>query len=124
MNSDLKQVIDVVEKYFRLMNTYDLSLYDEIFSEDARLYGWRDGKHIVWSAAEYRDIIAGREAPSKQGEALNGDVFNLSVMSSHQATAVVKVSLSGTVFHDSLTFFRGANGWRIVAKTFTVEAQG
>jgi len=122
MNSELKQIVDVVEKYFQVMNTYDLSLYDEVFSANAHLYGWRDGKHILWSASEYRAIISEREAPSKQGHPLNGDIFNVSLISSHQATAVVKVSLAGTVFHDNLTLFKNENGWQIVTKTFTVEA--
>jgi len=120
MNQELNNVVEAVEKYFRVMNTYDLSLYDEVFAEHARLQGWRDGKYINWSAAEYREIIAGRVAPSKQGEPLNGDTFNVSLVSSHQATAVVRVNISGTVFHDSLTFFNGEKGWQVVMKTFTV----
>nr|WP_309402184.1 nuclear transport factor 2 family protein [Aminobacter niigataensis]WMD00124.1 nuclear transport factor 2 family protein [Aminobacter niigataensis] len=121
MYEAMRDVTEVVVGYFRLMNSFDVEKFYDVFHKEARLYGYRDNAAIVWSAAEYREILAGREAPAARGEQPNGDIFSLSLISDHQAVAVVKVSMSGTRFRDVLTLFRDADTWRVVSKTFTVE---
>ncbi len=122
MYDAVRDVITVADSYFRLMNTFDADRFYEVFHENARLYGYRDNSPITWTAAEYRELIGGREAPSKRGEQPNGEILNIALTSEHQAVVVVRVSIAGTRFRDVLTLFRDTGAWRIVSKTFTVEA--
>jgi Putative lumazine-binding len=117
-NETTRGVIELVERYFDLLYTSDLGLFDKVFDDQAQLYGLANGTPVVWPAAKYRAIIKGRESPQVLGSKREQKILQVDLASATQAFAKVKVRINEMLFIDYLTALRLTNGWRIVSKTY------
>ena len=111
-------VTELVERYFDLLYTSDLELFDRVFDGQAQLYGLANGAPVVWPAARYRAIIKGRESPQVLGAKREQEILQLDFASDTQAFAKVKVRINEMLFIDYLTALKLTDGWRIVSKTY------
>ena len=111
-------ITELVERYFDLLYTSDLELFDQVFDGQAQLYGLANGAPVVWPAAKYRAIIKGRESPQVLGAKREQEIIQVDLASATQAFAKVKVRINEMLFIDYLTALKLTDGWRIVSKTY------
>ena len=113
-----QDVRDLAGRYFDLLYTCDLTLFDRVFDPAAHLYGLGDGDVVVWTADHYRQILAGRDSPKALGSRREEAHLHVDIASPTQAFAKVKVRINQLVFIDYLSFLKLKQGWRIVSKTY------
>lgn len=119
-NETTRGVTELVERYFDLLYTSDLGLFDQVFDSQAQLYGLANGAPVVWPAAKYRAIIKGRESPQVLGAKREQEILQVDFASATQAFAKVKVRINEMLFIDYLTALKLTDGWRIVSKTYNL----
>jgi hypothetical protein len=111
-------VVELAKRYFELLYSSNLELFDAVFDSQAQLYGLAEGAPVVWPAAKYRAIIQGRPSPQSLGAKREEQIIVLDFVSDTQAFAKVRVRINEMVFIDYLTALKLAAGWRIVSKTY------
>ena len=121
MNPAVKELGEVVQRYFDLMYDCDVSKFDNVFHRTSQLHGFREGKMTMWSASEYRDVLAKRESPKSAGAARDEAILLLDVASETQAFVKAKVKINAAVFIDYLTFHKIDGSWRITSKGYHLQ---
>jgi Putative lumazine-binding len=114
-------LLGAVRRYFDLMYDSDLRHFDRVFAATAQLPGFRDGRLTMWSAAHFRDVMAGRPSPQSQGAPREEAVLSLDFAAPDQAVAKVRVRIGATVFLDCLTYHRAEGEWLVTHKAYNVE---
>lgn len=124
MHTDLRtlQIDAAIQRYFDVLYTCDLALFDSLFHPACHLFTVADGKEAVLSTQAYRDILAKRESPQKQGAPREEAVLGLQALSPDIAMVQVRVRVGGRVFRDHLHFIRSQGQWLLAAKLYTLEA--
>lgn len=124
MHTDLRtlQIDAAVQRYFDLLYTCDLALFDRLIHPACHLFTVADGKVAGLSAQAYRDILAKRESPQKQGAPREEAVLGVQALSPDLAMVQVRVRVGTKVFRDHLHFIRSQGQWLLTAKLYTVEA--
>jgi hypothetical protein len=113
-----RELKEVIEKYFELLFTCDVSSFDEVFADQASLYGDQAGTVLVWPATQYREILSGRQSPKSLGASREDEIMDLDIVNATMACVKVKLRANEKRFIDYLTFIKLASGWRIVSKTY------
>jgi hypothetical protein len=120
--NDTKGLGEVVQRYFDLMYDGDTSRFDRVFRSTAQLHGFREGQMTMWPAADYKEILAGRQSPKALGARREEQVLLMDFASSSQALVKVRVRISRIVFVDYLTYHRIDGEWLITGKAYHVES--
>lgn len=116
-----KEVEEAVKNYFDLMYDCDVSKFSSVFRDTAQLHGFREGKMTVWPAAEYRQILAGRQSPKSLGASREEEILMIDVASDTQALAKVRVRINTAIFVDYLTFHKIDGKWQITSKAYHLQ---
>ena len=111
-----------VQRYFDLMYDGDTSRFDRVFRSSAQLHGFREGKMTMWPAADYKEILRGRQSPKAAGARREEQVLLMDFASSSQAMVKVRVRINTIVFVDYLTYHRIDGEWLITGKADHVES--
>jgi hypothetical protein len=109
---------DVAQRYFDLIYTGDMSLYDQLFHPEARLFILENGAPTTRSSAEYRALLAGRQPPEATGAPREDQVHTIDLTSPTQALIKLQLRIGQNGFIDYLTLLKVEAGWRIVSKTY------
>lgn len=120
---DLSGLTNAVQRYFDLMYDSDVTSFDRVFRSSAQLHGFREGKMIMWPAATFKEIIAGRPSPKSQNAPRQEEILLVDFASTDQALVKVRVRINAVVFVDHLTYHRIDGDWLITSKAFHVEKQ-
>lgn len=110
-----------IQLYFNMMYDCDVSMFDCVFFQSAQLHGFRDGAMTMWSAPEYKQILADRVPPKSLDAPREEEILLMDFTSDNQAMAKVKVRIDAAVFIDYLTFHRVDGEWRITSKAYHLE---
>lgn len=121
MMNPVKELTEAVQRYFDLMYDCDVSKFDAVFHHTSQLHGFREGKMTMWSASEYRDVLAKRESPKSAGAPREEAILLLDVASETQAFTKVKVRINAAVFIDYLTFHKIGGSWKITSKGYHLQ---
>jgi hypothetical protein len=108
----------LVERYFDLLYTNDITIFGDVFAEQAHLYGLVNGAPLVWPVAQYRDLLSRRESPKAQGAPRENEILAIDRASDTQAFAKVAVRVADVRFIDYLSMIALPQGWRIISKTY------
>jgi len=119
--STMPSLLEAIQRYFDLMYDCDLATFDSVFLPSARLNGLRDGALVVWPAAQYRDILAGRQSPKVLGAPRREEILQIDFAGPHQAVAKVRVLINQNSFVDQLTLIEAGGVWKIAFKAYTLE---
>ncbi|MEZ0306129.1 MAG: nuclear transport factor 2 family protein [Hyphomicrobiaceae bacterium] len=120
--NDTKGLREAVQRYFDLMYDGDTSRFDRVFRSTAQLHGFREGKMTMWPAADYKEILRGRQSPKAAGARREEQVLLMDFASSSQAMVKVRVRINTIVFVDYLTYHRIDGEWLITGKAYHVES--
>jgi len=121
--ANIQGLIDAVHRYFDRMYDSDVSRFDEVFRASAQLHGFQEGQMTAWSAAKFRDVIAGRPSPKALGAPRQEEILLVDFASATQALVKVRVRINAVVFVDYLTYHRIGDGWMITSKAYHVESR-
>lgn len=64
INPAVKDLSEAVQRYFDLMYDCDVTKFENVFFPTSQLHGFREGKMTMWTASEYKGVLAKRESPS------------------------------------------------------------
>jgi hypothetical protein len=121
MNSAVKDLSEAVQRYFDLMYDCDVSKFDKVFCPTAQLHGFREGKMSMWTASEYKGVLAKRESPKSLGAPRDEAILLLDVASDTQAFVKAKVRINASIFIDYLTFHKIEGFWKITSKGYHLQ---
>lgn len=113
-----------VQLYFDLMYDCDVAKFDRVFAPTSQLHGFREGKMTCWPAAQYKEVLAGRQSPKSTGAPREEQILLLDVASPTQALAKVRVRIGKAVFVDYLSYHKVDGNWRITSKAYHLESNG
>jgi len=121
MSGDVEGVLAALRRYFDLMYDSDLSHFDRVFAPAAQLHGFREGRLTLWSAAQFKEVMASRPSPQALKAPREEAILFLDFAAPDQAVAKVRVRIGATVFVDCLTYHRAEGDWLITNKAYNVE---
>lgn len=123
MHTDLRdlQIEAAVQRYFDVLYTCDLALFDGLFHPVCHLFTVADGVATVLTAQGYRDILSKRESPQKLSAPREEAVLGVQALSPDIAMVQVRVRVGAKVFRDHLHFIRSEGQWRLAAKLYTLD---
>ena len=120
--NDTQGLQEAVQRYFDLMYDGDTSRFDRVFRSTSQLHGFREGKMTMWPAADYKEILRGRQSPKAVGARREEQVLLMDFASGSQALVKVRVRINAIVFVDYLTYHRIDGEWLITGKAYHVES--
>lgn len=116
-----KTLVEAVERYFELMYSGDVSLFDRVFAQSAQLHGLRDGSLRLLTAADYRKLLAENPSPKSKAAPRVEEILLIDFASPSQAMIKVRVRIDTIQYVDYLSFHLINGFWLITAKSFHVE---
>ncbi|HEV2550372.1 MAG TPA: nuclear transport factor 2 family protein [Stellaceae bacterium] len=121
MSGDVEGLLVAVRRYFELMYDSDLGHFDRVFAPTAQLHGFRDGRLTLWSAGQFKEMMASRPSPRAQAAPREEAILSFDFAAADQVHAKVRVRIGATVFVDCLTYHRADGEWLITHKAYNVD---
>jgi hypothetical protein len=116
----IKSIASAINGYFDLMYDADDNQFLAVFHGSCLVHGMRDGKLTAWSAAEFRDVMRGRQSPAAMKSPREQEVLSIEQTAPDLAAAKVRVRIGQTGFIDHLIFHRIDGKWLVTSKAFHV----
>ena len=108
----------LLDDYFELIHTQDMSLYNKVFHKDSNLYSSENDEIVIRSADLYRSQMEARTSPQDSGNARRDEVLLVDQMSPEVAFAKVQLEMFGGVMQDYLNLLRVDGSWFIISKLY------
>lgn len=120
-DSDLEQIREVIGYYFEGHATGVASHFEKAFHSEAKLFWIRDGQLSQRTSAEY--ISRARGVPPEDESERKRRIVSIDVSGT---AAVVKVELDypSALIYDYMSMLKVDGSWKIINKTFVVNARG
>ena len=117
----LTDLLHAVNVYFDAIYYCDPLKLDQVFHDASTLFDGDQGDVFVDPIASFRADVASRPAPAERQQRRRDEILSIDWLS--ELSAVVKLRLQSheNVFVDHLSFVKGQDGWRIVAKIWHLE---
>ena len=115
-----QELIKAVQLYFDLMYDCDVGKFDQVFRSTSQLHGIREGKMICWPAAQYKEVLGGRQSPKSLGAPREEQILLLDLASPTMALAKVRVRINDVFFVDYLSYHKTGADWLIASKSYFV----
>jgi hypothetical protein len=119
----LLSLANAVQRYFDLMYESDISRFDQVFCPTAQLHGFQEGRMTMWSAAKFREVMAGRPSPKAMKAPRQEEILLVDFASPTQAMVKVRVRINSVVFVDHLTYHCIDGTWLVTAKGYHVDSR-
>jgi Putative lumazine-binding len=116
-----QELTEAVQLYLDLMYDCDVGKFDRVFGSTSQLHGFREGKMTCWPAAQYKEVLAGRQSPMALGSTREEQILLLDFASPTQALAKVRVRIHDMVFVDYLSYHKVDGRWLITSKAYHRE---
>jgi len=114
-------LLEAVDIYFRALYACDTSLIDSVFHPASTLFDVDEGTIVVDPYPAWREVVANRASPASVGQERDEQVLLIDWLSDDAAVVRVRLRVLDSIFVDQLSFVRGPEGWRIVAKVWHLE---
>jgi hypothetical protein len=120
MDNQSHAVASAIEEYFNLMYDADDDRFPGVFHDACLIHGMREGKFMVWSASDFRNIMRSRRSPATVNSPRDQEIMSIDIIAPDLAATKVRVRIGQTCFIDHLTFHRVDGDWLITSKAFHV----
>jgi hypothetical protein len=118
---DQTSLLSAVDVYFRALHACDVTLLDSVFHPQSTLFDVDEGVVTVDPYPAWREVVANRPSPASVGQVRDDGVLATDWLSEDAAVVRVRLRVLEQIFVDQLSFVRGPEGWRIVAKVWHLE---
>lgn len=112
------ELLDAVETYFAALHECDTTLLDAVFHPAASLFDADRGDIFVDPLANWARDVATRPSPASAGLQPQREIVAIDWLCDHSAVVKVRLRILDQIFVDHLSFVRGSDGFRIVAKVW------
>jgi hypothetical protein len=116
----IQSIASAINGYFDLMYDADDNQFPEVFHDGCLIHGLRDGKHVAWTASEFRDVMRGRPSPAAMKSPGEQEILGIERAVPELAIAKVRVRIGQIGFVDHLVFHCIGGKWLITTKAFHV----
>lgn len=113
---DVEDVMVPLQAYLDGHASGDAARFRRAFADDAQLVGWKDGRYVRRSAADYIAQAASGRPPAD--EHLRRRWVRSINVTGKVATAVIELDYPSMKALDHMSLLRFDDGWRIVVKSF------
>ncbi len=118
--ADLSKAISV---YLDCIYYCDVEKLDQIFHPESSLFDADNGTIFVDPIASFQADVASRPAPSSRNQQREDHVISIDWLSPISAVVKLRLQAHENVFVDHLSFVKGPDGWKIVAKVWHLESK-
>jgi hypothetical protein len=108
----------LLDDYFELIHTQDMSLFDKVFHRDSNLYSSENDELVIRSAELYRSQMEARTSPQDSGNARRDKVLLVDQISPEVAFAKVQLEMFGGVMQDYLNLLLVDGSWFVISKLY------
>ncbi len=105
-----------LDRYFEVLQTQDLALFDEVFHDSCVLYSQQGGERTVRDFASYRALIQGRASAASGGFPRDEQILMLDVLSPTMALVKVRLRIFDSLVEDHLNLMKHDGRWMVYAK--------
>ena len=120
--TDIDKLLKAVDTYFDAIYYCDVDKLDRVFHPASSLFDADEGEIFVDPIASFRKDVGSRPAPSGRRQARRDQIIGIDWLSAKSAIVKLRLQSHEKVFVDHLSFVRGADGWKIVAKVWHLES--
>ena len=117
--NQIQEIHALLNRYFDVLYTQDLNLFDQVFHKNSTLYNAQEGNTVIRSIAEYREVVKNRKSPQDSGSPRNDIVVSIDLLSAEMALAKVRLRLYDNIMEDYFNLIKSEGCWKIVAKMWT-----
>lgn len=114
----IDEIQTFLNDYFSVLQTQDLSKFDQVFHRGCVLYSAQNSTVVVRPFDEYRSMVQGRKSPQEGSFPQLDEVLMIDVMSPEMAIVKVRLRLFNNVMVDYLNLMKVDGRWMIFAKLF------
>lgn len=107
---------DLMARYFDVMHSQDMDLFDRVFHPECVLYGVVDGELNVRPYSTYREAVTQRRSPEELGNVRDDRILLFDQISDTAALVKPQLQMFGGVMQDYLSLSKIGGEWWIVAK--------
>ena len=108
----------LLDDYFELMHTQDMSLFDKVFHKGSNLYSSENDEIVIRPRDFYREQMEARTSPQDSGNARRDEILLVDQISPEVALAKVQLEMFGGVMQDYLNLLRVDGSWFIISKLY------
>lgn len=108
----------LLDDYFELMHTQDMSLFDQVFHKDSNLYSSENDEIVIRPRDFYREQMEARTSPQDLGNVRRDKVLLVDQISPEVALAKVQLEMFGGVMQDYLSLLRVDGSWFVISKLY------
>lgn len=108
----------LLDDYFELMHTQDMSLFDQVFHKDSNLYSSESDEIVIRPRDFYREQMEARTSPQDLGNVRRDKVLLVDQISPEVALAKVQLEMFGGVMQDYLSLLRVDGSWFVISKLY------
>ena len=108
----------LLDDYFELMHTQDMSLFDKVFHKDSTLFSSENDEIVIRPADFYRGQMEARTSPQDSGNARRDEILLVDQISPEIAMAKVQLEMFGGVMQDYLNLLHVDGSWFIISKLY------
>jgi hypothetical protein len=117
MNID--DIRSFLDKYFEVLQTQDIALFDAVFHESCVLYSQQQDTLVVRPFAAYRQLIQARTSAASSGYPRNEQLLMVDFLSPTMAMVKVRLRLFDNVVDDCLNLMKHDGQWMVYAKHYS-----
>lgn len=108
----------LLDDYFELMHTQEMSLFDKVFHKDSTLFSSENDEIVIRPADFYRSQMEARTSPQDSGNARRDKVLLVDQISPEVAMAKVQLEMFGGVMQDYLNLLHVDGSWFVISKLY------
>lgn len=115
------ELLDAVQVYFDSLYHCDTEMLNSVFHETSSLFDADNGDLFVEQIKSFSDDVAGRKSPASVGQEREDEILMIDYLSPISAVVKIRLRAHKNIFVDHLSFVKGKEGWKIVAKVWHLE---
>ncbi len=116
------ELLEAVSVYFDAIYYCDVEKLDQVFHPSSSLFDADEGKIFVDPIASFRDDVDTRLSPAGRNQTRKDEIILIDWLSNISAVVKLRLQAHENVFVDHLSFVKGCEGWKIVAKIWHLES--
>ena len=121
--NQISELSDAIAVYLDAIYYCDVEKLDKVFHEGSSLFDADEGKILVDPIASFRADVADRPSPAGRNQKRSDEVILIDWLSPISAVVKLRLQAHDNVFVDHLSFVKGPEGWKIVAKVWHLESK-
>lgn len=121
MTTAYAEITELMQRYFDGFYNGDVDLLKTVFHPSCRLLSARDGSLTDDDMEAVYKRVAGRAAPSANGEVNRDRILSIDLANPEIALAKVQIAIGQKLFTDYLNCIKIDGDWKIISKVFTYD---